>query len=170
MPRWVQADTVTMILVGVDGSSESLAAVRLAARLARPLGAAVTLVSVLDTMAATTGVAGYAPVLDWLPEWRADAQRDLQGPWSEPLREAGVPFGTRIEEGRPDEVMVRMARELQPDFVVVGNRGLGHFRQLLLGSVGHALALHAHCPVIVVPHGVGAVSLVAGAGAATTTQ
>jgi nucleotide-binding universal stress UspA family protein len=37
--------------------------------------------------------------------------------------------------------------------LVVGSRGLGGFRGLMLGSVGQQCAHHASCPVVIVPHG-----------------
>jgi nucleotide-binding universal stress UspA family protein len=36
--------------------------------------------------------------------------------------------------------------------LVVGSRGLGGFRGLMLGSVGQQCAHHANCPVVIVPH------------------
>ena len=37
------------------------------------------------------------------------------------------------------------------DLLVVGSRGRGGFKRMLLGSVSHAVVLHAACPVVVVP-------------------
>jgi nucleotide-binding universal stress UspA family protein len=40
----------------------------------------------------------------------------------------------------------------EDDLLVVGSRGLGGFRGLMLGSVSHQCTIHARCPVTVVPH------------------
>jgi nucleotide-binding universal stress UspA family protein len=56
---------------------------------------------------------------------------------------------TVLEDRHPADALVELSSEA--DLVVVGARGRGGFRGLLLGSVTHALVLHATCPVVVVP-------------------
>jgi nucleotide-binding universal stress UspA family protein len=63
---------------------------------------------------------------------------------------AGVEVqSTVVEDRHPADALVELSTEA--DLVVVGSRGRGGFRGLLLGSVTHALVLHATCPVVVVP-------------------
>jgi nucleotide-binding universal stress UspA family protein len=69
-----------------------------------------------------------------------------------PLREtlAGIEVErVVIDDRHPAEALVEASRDA--DLLVVGSRGRGGFRQLLLGSVSHAAVLHAVCPVVVVP-------------------
>lgn len=54
-----------------------------------------------------------------------------------------------VQERHPAEVLVELSSDA--DLLVVGARGRGGFRGLVLGSVTHALVLHATCPVVVVP-------------------
>ena len=56
---------------------------------------------------------------------------------------------TVIDDRHPAEALVELSGDA--DLLVVGSRGRGGFRQLLLGSVSHAVVLHAVCPVVVVP-------------------
>jgi nucleotide-binding universal stress UspA family protein len=56
-----------------------------------------------------------------------------------------------IDDRHPAEALVELSGDA--DLLVVGSRGRGGFKQMLLGSVSHAVVLHAACPVVVVPSG-----------------
>src|SRR6266496_298712 len=53
-----------------------------------------------------------------------------------------------VQERHPADALVELSSDA--DLLVVGSRGRGGFHELLLGSVTHALVLHATCPVVVV--------------------
>jgi nucleotide-binding universal stress UspA family protein len=65
-------------------------------------------------------------------------------------RTAGVDVEPVVREGAPARVLLEEADDA--DLLVVGSRGLGGFRGLLLGSVSQQCSHHAPCPVVVVPH------------------
>lgn len=60
-----------------------------------------------------------------------------------------VPYSVTVQAGAPAEVLC--GRGNDADLVVVGARGLGGFRGLLLGSVSHQVVTHSPVPVVIVP-------------------
>jgi nucleotide-binding universal stress UspA family protein len=132
------------IVVGIDGSSNSITALRWAARQAELTGA---LLEVLTTWEwpNTYGVPLVVPE-GYDPE--EDARRVLEA--LKPVREAhpAVVFRPIVVHSHPAPALVEASREAE--LLVVGSRGHGEFSGMLLGSVSEHCATNAHCPVLVV--------------------
>ncbi len=62
----------------------------------------------------------------------------------------GSAVQAHVRLGRPDEEIVVLAEEMGAGLIVVGSRGLGGLRRVLMGSVSDSVVRHAHCPVLVV--------------------
>jgi nucleotide-binding universal stress UspA family protein len=54
-----------------------------------------------------------------------------------------------VQERHPADALLEVSSDA--DLLVLGSRGRGGFGGLMLGSITHAVVLHAHCPVVVVP-------------------
>ena len=66
------------------------------------------------------------------------------------ISSASVPVKKIELSGYPPSTIVRYAEEIGADLIVVGNRGAGEVRSLLLGSTSHGVIHSAHCDVLVV--------------------
>lgn len=139
-------DDQPRIVVGVDGSEQSAVALRHAVRLADALHARVEAVAAWH---APTNVGWGSLPDDFRPDQDAAAcvEQVLQAVLG---AERPASVTTRVVEGQPAAVLIGCSRDAQ--MLVVGSRGRGGFRGLLLGSVSSACAEHAACPVLVV-HG-----------------
>jgi nucleotide-binding universal stress UspA family protein len=126
------------VLVGVDGGVPSLAAVDWSVELARRTGASCELL----TAGAWTGDSPDALQLSS----RLDA-------WSTPFRWARVPHRTTVCGGDPADELVRRAREIDADLVVLGTSGRGPAGDPLAGSISRRVAHGADCAVAVVREG-----------------
>ena len=139
------------IIVGVDGSDHSRHALEWAMREAAVRRTPLTVLTVQQA------VAGYwgGPVLH-------PGDKDLADKAREKVQEETDRTLEKIDpESRPSHVTVRAVIGLPADalleaaegadMLVVGSRGTGGFKRLLLGSVGVQVTHHAHCPVVVIP-------------------
>jgi nucleotide-binding universal stress UspA family protein len=132
------------IVVGVDGSENSLAALRWAGRRALATG------SILR------------PILVWSSGHQSSAPRAQQAAHTaargalhaldEVLAEARLPADITIERNaiEGDVAATLIAEGRNSELLVVGARGRGGFAGMLLGSVANAVTHHPPCPVAVV--------------------
>ncbi|WP_073947384.1 universal stress protein [Streptomyces kebangsaanensis] len=133
------------VVVGVDGSPSSYAALRWAAGYARLVGGNVEAIHAWDTPS-FVGRAGPAidPKLD-LEHARERFAEGLRGAFGD---DRPASLEARLVEGDPSEVLIRASEGAE--VLVVGSRGLGGFARAMLGSVSQRCAQHAACPVVVV--------------------
>jgi len=153
------------IVVGVDGSANSIAALRLAVGLAAREGATLEAVYAYHPY-----VAAQYPFAGALPPYgvHGEGTEDSADPTSEPnnaatdalellkstlysvLDKAEVDqIAVRAIEGDPNHVLASEAA--YADLLVVGARGHNRALGLLHGSTAQACTRHATCPVLVVP-------------------
>ena len=141
---------IKLIIVGVDGSDSSRAALRWAYDEAVHHGASITVVTtwVPPTMPMTPPY-GSLPTEGYAEQPRVDALELLERFTADfEERTPAVDLRTSVEEGNPAKVLIERSREA--DLLVVGSRGHGGFAGMLLGSVSQHLVAHAECPVVVV--------------------
>ncbi|MFI6801823.1 universal stress protein [Streptosporangium canum] len=134
------------VVVGVDGSPSSRAALGWAADDAVRRGCALRIVHVCEPWV-------YDIPLQTPPGFRDSVTESWQGVLESAARLArerapGLEVDAVLETGRPVEILRRAAEDAEQ--VVLGSRGRGGFTGLLLGSVSLALAGHVAAPVVVV--------------------
>jgi nucleotide-binding universal stress UspA family protein len=123
------------LVVGVDGGAAALHAVRWATRECAANGATLVLLHALGH------AAGAEP---------ADPERVLaEAEATAHATAAGVTVRRRPERGCPAEVLV--AASASARLIVLGTNGVADVAGSMLGTVGHRVATHARCPVVVVP-------------------
>lgn len=145
------------IVCGVDGSKAAATAVRFARTLSDQLGLRLVLVHVTEVPVVSPRAARH-----FFTELRTialDAGDELLR-WvcqTEGLSEEVV---RRVELGKPAERLVAVSDEDEAELLVVGSRGRGPLRSVLLGSVSAGVARTARCPVAIIreqagesPHG-----------------
>ncbi|MEZ5102702.1 MAG: universal stress protein [Thermoleophilia bacterium] len=142
------SDAARPVVVGVDDSPGSVAALRFALREAALRGALLRVVHAW-TVPALGEAAGMVPLLldDLRREEHAVLDRAI-----EQATDGGRPdvdLQRVLVEDPPGRALIEAAHDAQ--LVVVGSRGRGGFAGLLLGSVSQQVAHHAPCPVVIVP-------------------
>lgn len=140
------------ILLAVDGSAYSDAAIEEVAQRPWPPHSEVKVI----TAAETPVIVGMEP---WAasPEYFGNLEKSVRDAAKGVIESAVVKLQTtedkslkissEIIQGSPRQVIVEEAERWNADLVVIGSRGLGIWNRLLLGSVSNSVVHHAHCSV-----------------------
>ena len=135
-----------LVVVGVDGSAESVAALKWADAYAAATGARIRVVMAWHYPAAV----GPAPVGVAPAAITEEVRQHVTEALDKTVAEAavGVDVEKQVGYGHPAQVLVDQSAGA--DLLVVGHRGHGAFTGMLVGSVSVHCVTHAHCPVVVV--------------------
>jgi nucleotide-binding universal stress UspA family protein len=146
MLRGVLSVDVKKILVAYDGSAGSQKALEWAVMLAGIHKSDVVAAAVVKPPE-------FSPSIDEVDEFFADGERHVR-----PLLDQAVAYGEKlgvsirpeILRGHPAESIVRYAQDRRFDLIVMGTRGIGGFKNLIIGSVAQKVVTYAKTPVLVV--------------------
>jgi nucleotide-binding universal stress UspA family protein len=137
------------IVVGIDGSDCSKTALSWALTESRLRRTSLTAIIAwaIPPIAVAYGLASTDE--DFLESVRMAASELLDAFLADVAEETrGIEMHRAVIEGRAAEVLVEASTGAE--LLVVGSRGLGGFKELVLGSVSHQCAQHARCPVVIV--------------------
>lgn len=135
------------VVVGVDGSAASTGAVAYAANTAATRGIPLVLVTTY-TMPAAMFAEGMIPPRPVYDELEKECLPIIERARASALKVApDIEVSHAIVEGNPSQVLIDYTRKAK--LIVLGSRGLGGIRGMVLGSVSASVASHAFCPVVV---------------------
>jgi nucleotide-binding universal stress UspA family protein len=139
-------DDERRIVVGVDGSASSKAALAWAVKQADLTGAVVEAVMAWQFPVA---YGGYMMPLPDADDWAKIAAEVVAKAVAEVTSpEERIKIRARVAEGNAAQVLLDASDGAE--LLVVGSRGHGGFTEALLGSVGQHCVQHANCPVVVI--------------------
>lgn len=135
------------ILLAVDGSEHSYHAARVAADLARAMKSEILRIIVsYDRIPAYLGEPNLQHVIDA----RVSEAQAIVDKAVEAVGDIPAEIHTELIEGDPAESIIDVAATRNSSVIVMGSRGLGALKGLVLGSTSQKVVSHAPCPVLVV--------------------
>lgn len=137
------------VLCPIDFSNSSRAALRYAVTIAEHCSGRLTLLTVNDPLVTEAAEMRLGP--RWMPE---DSRRELHSFYMEALQHrlpALLELQIEVGTGKPAPEILRVARELQPDLIVMSTHGLTGIRKLFFGATTERVLRETSVPVLVTP-------------------
>jgi nucleotide-binding universal stress UspA family protein len=139
---------LSKILVPVDGSEDSLRALDHAIYLAKKTDASITAMHVIENPP-TVYVESQKILNDLLAKFRTESANILDK-CKQIAAKSDVEIETVIGEGDAASNIVGYAQNEGFDTIIIGRRGLGRFKEIVLGSISNKVLHHAKCSVMIV--------------------
>jgi nucleotide-binding universal stress UspA family protein len=153
--RIAGAPLFARILVAVDGSKSAAKAAELAVKLAKRNAADLIVVSVVPRPTyrfASVPEVGVPPISlgDYYTYAAKDAEKGVNQAVSLAKGQGVEAQGRVLKASSVVQSITDYANDKEVDLIVLGTRGSGGFKRLLMGSVSNGVVAHAHCPIMVV--------------------
>ncbi|MCI0559030.1 MAG: universal stress protein [Nitrososphaera sp.] len=139
---------LSKILIPVDGSDNSFRALEHALLVAKSTGAQITAMHVIESPP-TVYVQSQKLLDELLANYKRESAKILDK-CEEIAEKSGVKLDTVIAEGDPATSITEYAKEGSFDLIVIGSRGLGKFKEMILGSTSSKVLHHTKSSVMVV--------------------
>jgi nucleotide-binding universal stress UspA family protein len=136
------------LLVPVDGSENSLRALEEAIFLSKKLDAQITALHVMEK-APTVYIHPQKELEELLKNYRKESERILER-CQEIGKSNGIELNAAISEGDVASKIIQYAEKGRFDMIVMGHRGSGKFKEMVLGSVSEKVLHRTKCSVLIV--------------------
>lgn len=136
------------ILVPVDGSDNSYRALDAALLLSEKLGAKVTVIHVMEDIPVSY-VVSEKLLREIVDAYKRENQLILSN-CSEIATKKGLVIKTKLLQGNPGSIILDYCEKGNYDTIIMGSRGMGKFKELVLGSVSSKVLHHSSCPVMII--------------------
>lgn len=136
------------ILIPVDGSENSKRAFKYALYLSKNLQGEITVLHVAD--APPTVYLQSQKVLDELLEKYSKARENVFDEYQNLAERESIKIKTKLVFGDASKEIIKYSLKDESDVIVIGNRGRGHLKEIIIGSISSAVIHDTKCPVLLV--------------------
>ena len=136
------------ILVPVDGSDISYRALDSALFLSERLGSKITAIHVIEKV--PTVYIQSQKILDEILVTHKNESQKILDECSSIATKKGIAIDTTLLEGNPASTILEFSQMDKYEVIIIGSRGMGHFKALILGSVSSKILHHSVCPVLLI--------------------
>jgi nucleotide-binding universal stress UspA family protein len=138
----------TKILVPVDGSDNSYRALEAALVLSEKLGSNISVVNVMEQVP-ITHIESEKLLSELLEAYKKENQ-EILSKCSDIARQKGIAIKTVLLQGNPAPVILDYSKKENFDLVIMGSRGMGKFKELIIGSVSSKIVHHSPCAIMII--------------------